>query len=120
MKKAVCAHEKEHEATRQRFAEETLSSSEVEKVSRIFQMLAEPSRFKIVLALLQGNMCVYHLTEACGSTQSGVSHQLRVLRDNQIVHAERIGKSVEYSLADEHIREIVKTGVAHLHCESEK
>lgn len=119
MKKELCEHEKEHEATRRRFAEETLSGDEVEQVCRIFHMLAEPSRLKIVLALLKGNMCVYHLTEACNSTQSGVSHQLRILRDNKIVRAERMGKSVEYSLADEHIREIVETGVAHLRCEAE-
>lgn len=119
MKKEMCVHEKEHEETRKRIEREPLSGDEVEQISRIFHMLAEPSRLKIVLALLKGNMCVYHLTEACGSTQSGVSHQLRVLRDNKIVRAERMGKSVEYSLADEHIREIIETGVAHLRCEVE-
>ena len=91
-------------------------SKDVEKISKIFHMLADAGRLKIVLALLKGDMCVYHLTEICGGTQSGVSHQLRVLKDNKIVKSKRLGKNVEYSIADEHIREIVEMGKAHLLC----
>ena len=94
------------------------SQDEVEQVCTVFRMLAEPTRMKIVLALLDGDMCVYHLTEKCGGTQSGISHQLRVLRDNKIVKAKRLGQSVEYSLADAHVQSIVKMGLEHLHCEA--
>ena len=79
----------------QRAREGVLSSSDVEKVCNIFRVLADPTRMKIVLGLLHGDMCVNHLMGVCGGTQSGVSHQLRVLRDNQIVRAKRIGQSVE-------------------------
>ena len=95
------------------------TQQEVEEVCLVFRMLAEPMRMKIVLALLEGEMCVYHLTEACGGTQSGTSHQLRILRDNRVVKAKRLGQSVEYSIADEHIRNIVEMGLAHLHCKTE-
>ena len=71
---------------------------------------------KIVLALLEGEMCVYHIAEVCDATVSGVSHQLRILRDNQVVKAKRYGKNVEYSIADEHVHEIIKMGIKHSTC----
>lgn len=114
-----CEHKKEHELVVQRAKEDILSSEDVEKIARIFHMLADANRLKIVMALMKGDMCVYHLTEVCEASQSAVSHQLRVLRDNKIVKARRLGQSVEYSIADEHVREIVEMGKAHLTCTME-
>ena len=120
MKKAqVNSNQKAQNIMAQRVKEGVLSSSDVEKVCNIFRVLADPTRMKIVLGLFRGDMCVNHLMEVCGGTQSGVSHQLRILRDNQIVKAKRIGQSVEYSIADAHVREIVEMGVAHLCCVTE-
>lgn len=110
-------HRKEHEVVAQRAKENLLLPSDTAKVAKIFQVLSDVNRLKIVLALMNGEMCVYHLTEVCESTQSAVSHQLRILRDNHIVKATRLGKSVEYSLADDHVRKIVEMGKLHLHCE---
>lgn len=93
-----------------------LRNNEVEKISKIFQILADPARLKIVLALMNGDMCVGELTGVCDVTQSAVSHQLRVLRDNRIVKGKRLGQKVEYSIADGHIREIIEMGIAHLTC----
>lgn len=118
--KCACEHKKEHELAMQRVKEDIMLPSEIEKMAKIFQVLSDPNRLKIVLSLLKGDMCVYHLVEVCESSQSSVSHQLRILRDYQIVKAKRLGKSVEYSIADEHIREIVEMGKAHLVCELEK
>ena len=120
MEKLSCDREKEHEATVQRDKEDILLAKDVEKISKIFQMLSDAGRLKIVLALLKGDMCVYHLTEICGGSQSAVSHQLRILKDNKIVKSKRLGKFVEYSIADEHIREIVEIGKAHLLCYSDE
>ena len=116
---SVCGREKEHEITAQRAKENVLASSDVEQICAMFRMLADPTRMKIVLALLKGDMCVYHLTEVCDGTQSGVSHQLRVLRDNNIVKAKRLGQTVEYSLADEHVRKLIEISIAHLACKGE-
>ncbi len=112
-----CDHEKEHLAAAERAKAKGMSDADVAKVSKIFSLLSDPGRLKIVLALMNGEMCVYHLTEVCGGTVSGVSHQLKNLRDNGIVKAKRLGKNMEYSIADDHVREIVRIGVAHLHCE---
>ena len=120
MPNMYCDHEREHELAMQRARENVLSGSDVEKICAVFRMLADPTRMKIVLALMQGEMCVYHLAEVSDSTVSGVSHQLRVLRDNKIVKAKRFGKNVEYSIADDHVREIVKIGIEHLTCSTEE
>ena len=115
-----CDREKEHAVAVQRVKEDIMLSKDVEKISKIFQMLADAGRLKIVLALLKGDMCVHHLIEVCDGSQSNVSHQLRVLKDNGIVKSKRLGKNVEYSIADEHIREIVEMGRAHLLCTLEQ
>ena len=111
-----CDREKEHSIAVQRVKEDIMLAKDVEKISKIFQMLADAGRLKIVLALLKGDMCVHHLIEVCDGSQSNVSHQLRVLKDSGIVKSKRLGKNVEYSIADEHIREIVEMGRAHLLC----
>ena len=114
-----CDHQKEHEAAVQRAKENVLNKADVEKICAVFRVLADTTRMKIVHALLQGEMCVYHLAEVTDSTVSGVSHHLRVLRDNSIVKAKRYGKNVEYSIADEHIHKIVRMGIDHLTCAKE-
>ena len=114
-----CDKEGEHHHVAELVKAHEVGGESIVEVCKIFQLLSEPSRLKIVLALFQGNMCVYHLTEACGGTVSGVSHQLRLLRDNKIVSARRMGKNIEYSLADNHVREIVEMALAHLQCPKE-
>ena len=116
MKRQDCKLEKEHE---ERVADALASMPREEVVlemADIFRMLGEPSRLRIVLALTKGESCVYHLVEACGGTQSGVSHQLRVLKDNKIVKSRRAGQSVFYSIADEHIYKMLAIGIEHADC----
>ena len=91
-------------------------SDMLEETSNIFKMLAEPSRLKIVLALLEGEMCVYHIVNAVGGKQSAVSHQLRILRDSHIIKSRRDGKNILYSLADEHVAKIIEMSREHLSC----
>ena len=116
---SICGHEQQHSITARRAKERILGSAEAESICSIFRILADSTRMKIVLGLLEGDMCVYHLTEVCDGTQSGVSHQLRVLRDNNIVKAKRIGQTVEYSRADNHVRKLIEISIAHLACEGE-
>ena len=115
-----CDREEKHRLSAQRAKEGILGESEVAKLCKTFQLLSDPGRVKIVLALMHGETCVYHLTEVCGGSTSGVSHQLRLLRDNGIVRAKRLGKNVEYSIADGHVCEIIQTAVAHLACKAEE
>ncbi len=111
----ICKEE-QHNAAAQRAKEQILALSDVEEMVVVYKMLADATRLRIVLALMQGELCVYHIAEACNGTVSAISHQLRVLRDNRVVKARRCGKTVEYSLIDEHVSQIVKIGIEHLHC----
>ena len=116
MEKKVCMSEKEHEKVVACIKENILAEETVVDMANIFKVLSEPSRLKIVLALMHGECCVYHLIEAIGLTQSGVSHQLRVLKDNKIVKSRRAGQSVFYSIADAHIMQIIEVALAHTAC----
>ncbi len=120
MEKIYCDREREHEASVLRAKAEVLSPSDAAKICEVFRALADPTRMKILLALLQGEMCVYHLCEVTEGTPSRVSHQLRGLKDKGIVKARRLGKNVEYSLADEHIAKMLRLGVEHLACGGRK
>ena len=118
-KKRVSENKKENSVVEQRAREGVLSASDVEKVCVVFRILADPTRMKIVMGLMQGDMCVNRLLGICGGTQSAISHQLRVLRDNKIVTAKRMGQNVEYSIADMHVHKIVEMSIAHLYCADE-
>ena len=119
MEKENCGYEREHEEA-VKWAKERMPNEEnIERVCNTFRVIGEPSRMKIVLALLQGEMCVYHIVEACGGTQSAVSHQLRVLKDNRIIKSRRDGQNVLYSIADEHIVKIIQISEEHLNCKLE-
>ena len=86
------------------------------EASNIYSLLGEPNRMKIVLALAEGELCVYHLMEITGGKQSATSQHLRKLKDNHIVKCRKDANQVLYSLADEHIAEIVKLTIEHLNC----
>ena len=119
MVKENCNYESEHEAAVLKAKETMPSEDNIGRVCNTFRIIGEPSRMKIVLALLQGEMCVYHIVEACGGTQSAVSHQLRVLKDNRVIRSRREGQNILYSIADEHIVKIIEISEAHLNCKLE-
>ncbi len=119
MANLYCEKTKEHLAAVKRAKADVMSSSDVEEICGVFRMLADPTRMKVVIALMKGSMCVYHLAEVSNSTVSGVSHQLRVLRDSNIVKVKRQGRNMEYSIADEHVRKIVNMAIKYLSCGQE-
>ena len=96
--------------------EASVDTERTERICDLFRMLSEPSRLKIVLTLLGGELCVYHILQAVGGTQSAVSHQLRILKDNRVLRARREGQNVYYSLADEHVRQMLAIGLQHSDC----
>lgn len=112
----ICNHEDEHALTAKRAKENLPADEDIARVCAELKAVSDPSRLKILLALRQGEMCVYHVVEAVGGTQSAVSHQLRILRDNRIVKARRDGQNIVYSLADAHVVALLELACAHLHC----
>lgn len=79
-----------------------------------FKVFADTSRTKILLSLDQHEMCVCDLAVILNVTKSAVSHQLRTLRENNLVKFRREGKVVYYSLADAHVRSILEQGLDHI------
>ena len=111
-----CNHEIEHHLAAERARENMPAEESISRVSAAFKAISEPSRLKILFALRQGEMCVYHIVEAVGGTQSAVSHQLRILRDNRIIKSRRDGQNIVYSLADEHVLAVLELACTHLNC----
>lgn len=111
-----CDHEKEHHLAAKAARENMPNDEAILRVSAAFKAISEPSRLKILFALRQGEMCVFHIVEAVGGTQSAVSHQLRILRDNRVIKARRDGQNIVYSLADEHVIAVLELACAHLNC----
>lgn len=83
------------------------------KVSDTFKIFGDLTRLKILQALYQRELCVCDLTAVLEANQSTISHQLRVLRSNNLVKFRKDGKMAYYSLADEHVVKIIEMGVEH-------
>ncbi len=94
--------------------EEALSEEMIYDMADFFKVFSDSTRLKILYTLWQTEMCVRDLVEAVDMTQSAVSHQLRVLRQNNLVKCKREGKAIIYSLDDEHVFEILNQGLSHL------
>ena len=83
-------------------------------LAELFKVFGDGTRIRIISALMDGEMCVFHLSEKLGAGQSAVSHQLRILRAAGLVRPRRDGKEIYYSLDDEHVEEIYAAGLAHI------
>lgn len=88
--------------------------SELTRMAETFQCLADPTRLKIVNAMLDGELCVRDLTGIIGMSQPAVSHHLRQLRQMRLVRPRRLGKAVFYRLDDEHIRLLFRMCLSHV------
>ena len=86
---------------------------EIEKVSRIFKLLSDVTRLKILLTLEQGERNVTSIAEVVQMEQSAVSHQLKLLKDNRMVKARRAGKTVFYRLDVQHVFDILEETLEH-------
>ena len=96
---------------------EMMSQDDGQMIARFFQVLADPTRVRMVKALADAEWCVSDLTEALGMDQPAVSHQLKYLRDLGLVSWKKNGRHVYYSLADNHLRDILVSSIAHLECQ---
>ena len=86
----------------------------MQRLSEQFRLFGDPTRVKILWCLSQGEMCVCDLATLLGSSQSAVSHQLRLLRQTRLVRYEKRGKSSVYMLDDEHVWQIIRLGLSHV------
>lgn len=85
-------------------------------LAELYKVFGDSTRIKILYVLFESELCVCDIAQLLGMTQSAISHQLRVLKQSKLVKFRRDGKTVFYSLADEHVRTIIGMGMEHL-CE---
>ena len=85
-------------------------------LAELFRIFGDSTRIKILYVLFEAEMCVCDIAELLHMTQSAISHQLRVLKQSKLVKFRREGKTIYYSLADDHVRTIIGMGMEHL-CE---
>ncbi|WP_418289864.1 ArsR/SmtB family transcription factor [Massilicoli timonensis] len=83
-------------------------------LAELFKVFGDSTRIRILFILLEAEVCVCDLAEALHMNQSAISHQLRILKQNKLVKSRREGKSIFYSLADDHVRTIIDQGLEHV------
>lgn len=93
-----------------------LALDDARSVARFFQVLADPTRVRMIKALADGEWCVSELTHALKMDQPAVSHQLKYLRELGIVRCNKSGRHVYYTLADSHVRETLLLSITRLEC----
>ena len=82
----------------------------------LFKVFSDSTRIRIMYKLFYGPVSVGDIAESLDMSQSAISHQLRNLKENKLVKSERDGKSILYSLLDEHVKLIIEIGLEHI-CE---
>jgi len=90
------------------------SEEVVDKLSRTFGVLGDPTRTRIIFALAKNELCVKELSALLEMSQSAISHQMRALKDLDLVRCRREGRKAYYSLIDEHIENLFKEGLKHV------
>ena len=88
--------------------------NELYDLAELFKVFGDSTRIRILFVLFETEVCVCDLAQALNMTQSAISHQLRILKQNKLVKNRREGKSIFYSLADDHVRTIIAQGREHL------
>ena len=83
-------------------------------LAELFKVFGDSTRIRILYLLLESEMCVCDIAQCLSMTQSAISHQLRVLKNADLIRFRREGKTVIYSLADEHVRMILSCGMEHI------
>ena len=103
-----------HESVVRNVQNTTPPTQQLYAMADIFKVIGDPTRMKIIYALFISEMCVCDISTLIGTTQSAVSHQLKVLRQSRLVTFRREGKTVFYSLSDEHVRKLIEIAKEHI------
>ena len=85
----------------------------IKETVKLFKIFSDNTRLRIIDLLVTGEYCVQDISDTLETSQSAISHQLKLLRDLNVVKTRKQGKQVFYSLQDEHIKEIYLTGYDH-------
>ena len=110
----ICDTEEVHEEILNIVREKMPGETELYDLAELFKVFGDSTRIRILFVLFETEVCVCDLAQALNMTQSAISHQLKILKQNKLVKSRREGKSVFYSLADDHVKAIIEQGREHI------
>lgn len=110
----VCECDETHSESINSAAARMPSEETLYDLADFFKILGDSTRCNILFAIDGGPMCVCDIAELLGMTKSAVSHQLKVLRQSHLVNYKKVGKNVYYTLADDHVRDIIEKALEHI------
>jgi len=110
----VCACKEVHDDLLKKVTEEMPDEEKLYDLAELFKVFGDTTRIRILFVLFEEEVCVCDLAEALNMTQSAVSHQLKVLKQAKLVKNRREGKSIFYSLSDDHVRTVIAQGMDHI------
>ncbi len=115
MSKIECCETKEiHQDVLEMVKQKMPNEEDIYDLAELYKVFGDSTRMKILFVLFEAEVCVCDLAETLQMTQSAISHQLRILKQNKLVKNRRDGKSIFYSLADDHVRAIINQGMEHI------
>ena len=110
----ACECEEVHSEAVEKRRAEMPEESTLYDLSDFFKILGDSTRISILFAVDGGPMCVCDIADLLGMTKSAVSHQLKILRHSDLVSYRKSGKNVYYTLADDHVRDIIEKALEHI------
>ena len=109
-----CEYMHVHEDLVKKVEEAMPVEEELFDLAELFKIFGDSTRIKILYVLFETEMCVCDIAQILNMTVSAISHQLRILKQARLVKFRKEGKSVFYSLADDHIKKIIDNGIEHI------
>ena len=113
-KDELCECEIIHEDIVKRVKSTFTKDETIFDLADFYKIFGDTTRVKILYALDKNELCVCDISALLSMSISAVSHQLKILRDSNLVRTRRVGKVVYYSLADHHVQEIIECGMEHI------
>ncbi len=114
MAEECCHMSHNHDEMVSQWKEDMPDEDSLYELADLYKIFGDSTRIKIMYLLLKSEMCVCDIADVLNMNQSAISHQLRVLKQNKLVKNRREGKSVIYSLADQHVMSILSQGMEHI------
>ena len=109
-----CEFMRAHDEIVERVQKEMPGEDTLYDLTELFRIFGDSTRIRILYVLFEAEMCVCDIAALLGMTQSAISHQLKALKNARLVKSRRDGKTVFYSLADDHVKTIIDQGLEHI------
>ena len=114
MKNECCEITEVHEELLKKLEETMPEETKLYDLAELFKVFGDSTRIRILFVLIEAEVCVCDLAQTLNMTQSAMSHQLKILKQSKLVKSRREGKSIFYSLSDDHVRGIINMGMEHV------